>query len=244
MCFSMRVTVAMVGLGAAATVVTIRRGEPVAIPATLGWFTLMETLQVFGHATADQCTSPVNQASTLLSYLHIVFQPFFINAFAMELVPRPVRLRVRVPVFIGCGVSAAVMLLQLWPFDWAGRCQPGTTLCGSPLCTVSGEWHIGWAIPANDLLAPLAALPWLSGGFPTYLLAAFVLPLFYGAWRFAVFHALIGPVLAWQLTGNALEAPAVWCLFSIGIVLISLSPWIRARFTAGQGWPWRAAPEG
>ena len=231
MCFTMGVTVGMVGLGTAATAVAIRRREPVAIPATLAWFTLMEALQVAGHATVDQCANPVNQGSALLSYLHIVFQPFFINAFAMELVPRAVRLRMRVAVFIGCGLSATVMLLQLWPFPWAGQCQAGTTLCGSPLCTVSGGWHIGWAIPANDLLAPLAAVPWLSAGFPTYLLAAFGLPLLYGAWRFVVFHALVGPILAWNLTGNPLEAPAVWCLFSIGIVLIALSPWIRARFT-------------
>ena len=244
MCFSMGVTVAMTGLGAAATAVTIRRKEPVAIPATLAYFTLMEALQIAGHASVDSCASPLNQTSTLLSYLHIVFQPFFINAFAMELVPRAVRMRVRVPVFIGCGLSAAVMLLQLWPFPWAGSCQPGTTLCGSVLCTVSGEWHIGWSVPVNDMLAPLAAVPWLSAGFPTYLIAAFLLPLCYGAWRFSVFHALAGPILAWQLTRSPFEAPAIWCLFSIGILMIGLSPWIRARFTAGQDWPWRMAPEG
>ncbi len=231
MCFSMEATVAMAGLGAAATVVTIRRGEPTAIPATLAWFTLMEVLQVAGHATVDQCANPLNQATTLLSYLHIVVQPLFINAFAMELVPRPVGRRMRAAVFIGCGLSAAVMLLQLWPFDWAGQCQPGTVLCGSPLCTVSGEWHIGWAIPGNDLLGTLTSVPWLAAGFPTYALATFGLPLLYGAWRFVVFHALVGPILSWRLTGSALEAPAIWCLFSIGIVLIALSPWIRARFT-------------
>jgi hypothetical protein len=33
--------------------------------------------------------------------------------------------------------------------------------------------------------------------------------------------------------------PAVWCLFSIGIILISLSPWLANRFsTNGWGlWP-------
>lgn len=242
MCFSMGVTVAMVGLGTAATAITIRRREPVAIPACLAWFTLMEALQLAGHATVDQCASPANQATTLLSYLHIVFQPFFINAFAMELAPRAVPGRLRAAVFLGCGLSATVMLLQLWPFDWAGGCQAGSMLCGTPLCTVSGAWHIAWNLPLNDMLAPLAAGPWTGSGFPTYVLAAFGLPLLYGVWRFVLFHALAGPILAWQLTGQVNEVPAIWCLFSIGLVLIALSPWIRARIAPGQGWPWRAAP--
>ena len=167
MCFSMGTTVAMAGLGTAATIVTIRRQEPAGIPATLAWFTLMEMLQVAGHAAVDNGASPMNQA---------------------------------------------------------------TTLCGSPLCTVSGEWHIGWAIRLNDLPA---AMPWLNVSSPAYLLTVFVLPLPlpYGAWRFVLFHALVGPILAWRLAGDSLEAPAVWCLFSIGMLLIALSPWIRARFT-------------
>jgi hypothetical protein len=42
-------------------------------------------------------------------------------------------------------------------------------------------------------------------------------------------------------TASPQEAPAIWCLFSIGIVLIALSPWIRRRFEAGQGWPRKAS---
>lgn len=241
MCFSLGATVAMAGIGAVATAVTIRRREPPAIPAALAWFTLMEILQVLGYLVVDRCGDPLNQTSALLSYLHIAFQPFFVNAFAMELVPRAVRARMRVAVFLCCGVSAAVMLLQVWPFEWAGQCRAGSVLCGSPLCTVSGEWHIGWAIPANDLLGALAVLPWLGSGFPTYVMTVFLLPLAYGAWRFVLFHALVGPILAWQLTASPHEAPAIWCLFSVGIVLIALSPWVRRRFEAGQGWPWQVS---
>ena len=229
MCWSMEATLAMVAIGGAATVVTIRRRETPAIPATLAWFTLMEALQVAGHATVDRCALPANQATAALSYLHIVFQPFFINAFAMSLVARPPGPAGRVAVWVACGASAAVMLLQAWPFTWAGQCPPGSVLCGSPLCVVGGEWHIAWNIPLNDLLRPLRDSQWWLGGFPTYLAAAFLLPLSYGAWRFVLFHALAGPVLAWQLTDNPNEMPAIWCLFSIGIVLVSLSRRIRAR---------------
>jgi hypothetical protein len=62
------------------------------------------------------------------------------------------------------------------------------------------------------------------------MFVSFLLPLLYGAWRFTVFHALFGPLLAARLTGNVNEVPAVWCLFSLGLVLMALSPAFRQNF--------------
>lgn len=220
----------MVGIGTVATVVTTVQGRPAAIPVTLGYFTAMEALQAAGYLVVDQCANPLNQSIAFLSVIRIIFQPFFINAFAMELVPEPVRRRVRVAVYCACALSAAVMLMQLHPFDWAGACRPGSSLCGPALCTVSGEWHIGWEVPFNGLANPIELVAGIPAAFPTYVLVAFVVPLFYGAWRFAVFHALIGPGLASLLTNDPNEMPAIWCLFSIGIVLLSLNPWLWRHF--------------
>ena len=230
MCFSMSVSVVMVGLGGAATALTIQRGDTPAVPLTLGYFTVMEALQVAGYLVIDQCGAPANQTVTLLSILHIVFQPFVINAFAMALVARPVRLGMQVAVYSLCALSATTMLLQIYPFSWAGNCMSGSTLCAEQLCTVSGNWHLAWDVPYNGLLAWIDWPLIRDWGFPTYILTVFALPLFYGAWRLVLFHMLLGPVLAGQLTDNPNEVPAIWCLFSIGILLIALSPAIRRWF--------------
>jgi len=220
----------MVAVGSVAVVVTARRGMPVMVPVALGYFAAMEALQVAGYAVADQCGSAANETVTLLSILHIVFQPFIINGFAMAMVQRPVGPGMRVVVFTVCALSAAVMLLQLYPFDWAGSCRPGDSLCGQALCTITGTWHIAWDVPYNGLMLWFGEASGMKWGFPTYILSIFALPLVYGAWRFAVFHLLIGPVLASQLTDAPNEVPAVWCLLSIGIGLLSLSPWLWRRF--------------
>ena len=230
MCWGMTATLGMMAIGTVATGITLHRREAPAIPFTLGYFTLMEGLQLAGYAVIGQCDNPVNQVVTLLSALHIVFQPFVLNAFAMQLVPGPVRARVRGAVHGACALAAVVMLLQLYPFAWAGTCRPGATLCGAILCTVPGEWHIAWDIPYNGLLAAWDHPFGMNWGFPTYILAVFVLPVLYGAWRFALYHALVGPVLGRYLTDNPNEVPAIWCLFSIGIVLMALSPVVRRRF--------------
>ena len=86
-------------------------------------------------------------------------------------------------------------------------------------------------MPLNGLMALVEALTGLMWGFHAHMLVVFALPLAHGAWRFVLFHALAGPVLAGQLTDTPNEVPAVRCLFSIGIILIALSPALRLRFT-------------
>lgn len=219
----------MVAAGSVATVVAIRRRETPAIPATFAYFTFMEALQAAAYPVIDQCGSPRNQVLALLSYLHIAFQPFFANAFAMAILGRAVGMPMRIGAYIVCGVSATTMLLQIFPFPWAGLCPPGVALCGRELCVVSGDWHLGWTIPYTNLVPPIGPVFGFTLVFPTYFIATFVVPAFYGAWRFSLFHLLFGPVLARALTSNVNEFPAIWCLFSVGIIIIGLHPWFRAR---------------
>ena len=224
MCWGVTASVAMVAAGGAAAVVSARRGDPVAIPATLAFFTVMEALQVAGYATLDQCGSPANRAVTQASYLHIVLQPLVINAFAMAIAPAPVAPAMRRVVYALAGLASLALLLRLAPFDLLGPCLPGSTLCGEAWCTRAGDWHIAWDVPLNAGLP--GALGW-PVEFPAYVLAVFALPLVYGAWRFVAFHAVFGPLLAMALTDDPNEMPAIWCLFSVGLVLIALSPAIR-----------------
>lgn len=114
----------MVVAGTVATTVLYRRQAPPAIWLTLAYFTLMEVLQLAGYKVIDQCGTPANISVTFLSYLHIAFQPLFINAFAMELVPQPVKHRVRRGVFALSGASVAIMLVQIMPITALGQCPP------------------------------------------------------------------------------------------------------------------------
>jgi hypothetical protein len=222
----------MAGLGVGMTVVTARRGDSVAVPATFGYFT---ALQVAGYRVLGACGTPSNELVTFLSLLHIAFQPFFVNAFMMARVGAPRHPAGRAAVFVACGLAAVAMLLRLYPFAWAGSCIPGSVMCGDMLCTSAGAWHIAWSAPLNDLFQWREPVLGLRFGWAAYLLSVFVLPVFYGAWPFVVFHALAGPVFAMLTTTDLNEAPAIWCLFSIGIIAAGLSPWLRRRLSPNGG---------
>jgi hypothetical protein len=232
----------MVMVGAGAAVHLARSGAPWAIPAALGYFSLMELLQVAGYLTVDACTSPENQLLAYLSYLHIVFQPLVINAFAMALVPHEVSRRIAASVYALSALASVIMLVQIYPFTWLPACRPGDALCGAALCVRAGEWHIAWYIPYRHVMDAgsffgLASLV----SFPSYVATVFLLPLVYGSWRFVLFHLLAGPVLANMLTSNPNEAPAIWCLFSIAIIIACLSPRLLIGLEVHRWWLWPRA---
>lgn len=199
-------------------------------------FALMEALQVWGYLVLDQCGAAANRSVTIASYLHIAVQPYFINAFSMEFVPASIKRRVRWWIYSACTMSTAVMLVQIMPIPALGSCLPGTSLCAQQWCTVAGDWHIAWDVPYNGLMVPVERHFGIYPGFPTYMVAAFLLPLLYGAWRFVVVHAVAGLILAPGLTTNPNEMPAIWCLFSIAILLIGLNKVVRKKVSTERWW--------
>jgi len=128
------------------------------------------------------------------------------------------------------------MLIQLYPFNWAGHCAAGRPLCGDVLCTVRGEWHIAWLLPTNGIGNSMADNATLGRGFLSYPLTAFFLPSLIGSWRFTLFSFMAGPFLAGLTTSNINEWPAVWCLFSIGLVLAIIKTPLRYYLHVSDPW--------
>jgi hypothetical protein len=218
MCWNGQASATLATVGFASTAYVAYKGEDKGLWIPLAYFSLMEMLQAVTYTVIDQCSLPLNQVLTLLGSLHITFQPFFLNAMALHFIPEQVRKRVSPFVYAICGVGSLMMLLKQYPFEWAGTCQIGhEPLCGDRLCSVSGNWHIAWEAPMNGM-------HWANYG---YYLPVFLLPVIYGSWKFTLYHLIFGPSLAHLLTDNINEWPAVWCLLSIGILLIVIKTPLR-----------------
>lgn len=59
------------------------------------------------------------------------------------------------------------------------------------------------------------------------MIMAFIVPVLYGSKRFTVYHIAAGPLMAYVLTQNPYEWPAVWYLLSIGFLLLVVKTPIR-----------------
>jgi hypothetical protein len=218
MCWSGEASTVLAAVGLGSTVYVASRGEDKRLWMTLGYFSLMEVLQAYTYTVIDDCSNPANQVATLLGYLHIVFQPFFANLISLYFIPKVVRDRIEIWVYSIVSVGAVCMLVSVYPFDWAPTCETGIHIfCSQQICSISGDWHIAWEIPRRLIL--LSIYP--------YILTTFVLPILYGSWRMTIYHLITGPALAYLTTGNWNEFAAVWCLYSIALLLIVIKTPLR-----------------
>ncbi len=136
-----------------------------------------------------------------------------------------------------CFVCLILMIMKIYPFEWAHHVPRGAALCADRLCSVSGNWHIAWELPVNDILNITIfniKIVWAP-----YIVAAFVVPLLYGSWRFTIFHLVMGPFLSRLTTDNPNEFPAVWCLLSIGFLLLVIKTPVRSWLFVKTVWWYR-----
>jgi len=212
MCWSFEASAVFAAIGFAAAGYLAYKKKEKSLWIIVGYFAIMELLQALAYFNLNNCGSPFNQIITYLSYLHIVFQPFFVNAFMMYFIPKETKKRISGWVYALCFIVAISMLVKVYPFAWAGTCDSAGSLCGAQMCSMSGSWHLIWALPLNSMPLVSAA----------HFFVMFILPIIYGSWKAAVYSFLLGPALAWLLSSSMHEVAAIWCLFSIAIIFAVL----------------------
>jgi hypothetical protein len=215
MCWSPEASLTLGVAGIATAAYVGRHKEKRGWAIALAFFSVMEFIQFFSYSSIDQCGAPANQWATYLSYAHIILQPIFFNMIYISMLGWPLSARTKRYIYSAAGFFSAILFVKIIPFSSAALCRVGETLCGVEWCTVHGSWHLAWQVPMYTWPLPGDILIW-------YALAVFVVPLFYGAWR-GVLFALIGPVVAYATTQNPNEWPAVWCLFSVALMLLMLA---------------------
>ncbi|MGB0561666.1 MAG: DUF5765 domain-containing protein [Spirulinaceae cyanobacterium] len=229
MCWNGQASTALATVGLVGAGYVSVKGEDAKLWLPLGYFALMEALQAVTYSVIDQCDAPLNQILTLLSYLHIAFQPFFINAFALYFIPKSVSERISPWVYGTCFIGTIMVLVRLYPFTSIGMCDPKTMeLCSEHLCSVSGSWHLAWGLPLNNM-------KWLSNG---YLIPAFIIPVIYGSWKFLIYQSVFGPILASFLTNDMNEHLAIWCLLSIAFLLAATLNPVKESLYCRNWWLW------
>lgn len=236
MCWSGEASAVLATIGFGTASYVAYKGESKQLWIPLTYFACMELLQAATYVYINLCDAPPNQILTLFGYIHIAFQPFFVNMVAMYFIPDKVREKISTFVYTVCAIGAIAMLVKMYPFAWAGTCAIGIeAFCGQQACSVSGDWHIAWQLPLNGLAISFNGLFYGLHGI-TYILVAFVMPALYGSWRFVAFHIVMGPILSIITTRDPNEYAAVWCLFSIALCLSVIKSPIRKHLHVTT-WP-------
>lgn len=226
MCWTPEASLTLGVAGVATAAYCHRRGESKELTLPLLYFSLMEFIQAASYPHIGQCFAPSNQFLTFISYLHIAFQPIFFNMIYIQALPRALSAAAKRYVYAAALGFSALFLIKIVPLVPLSICKAGATLCGPAWCTIDGSWHIGWSMPWYTFPLP-------GDLFLYYAAAVFVLPLFYGAWR-GVLLALGGLLLAYLSAPYPNEWPAIWCFFSVGLMLLLMAKDYR-RYLGRRG---------
>lgn len=241
MCWSGEASGVLAAVGLSTAVYVAVKGESKELWVPLTYFALMELLQAVTYIYIDLCDNPNNQILTMLGYLHVSFQPFFVNMVAMYFIPAEIKYKIQTTVYTLCTAGTVFMLFKMYPFAWAGTCNIGVEgFCGPAVCSVHGAWHIAWQMPLNGMLSdPIEWLFNFKWGLHvlSYILVAFLLPIFYGSYRFVAFHYLMGPFISDITTDDPNEYAAVWCLFSIALCVSVIKSPVR-KYLHVKTWPY------
>lgn len=231
---------ALTGLGMSAYF--IKTGERKEFCLALFYFSLMEVLQLASYSYINQCAMPMSKIHTVLGYIHIAFQPMFINMVALCFIPDAVRHKIAPYVYCLCWITVVPFMLKAYPFSDTSLCTVGQgTICVPFACAYKENWQIGGIWSLSNLTSQLwivlsKDLQFLGVQAKLYLLTGLVLPIVYGSWRIILATVLLIPGVAYIGMSHLSELPALWCLYSIAFCCTLMQTPIR-KYLHVYRWP-------
>jgi len=210
MCFSENLSLAIGTFGILSSLYFFNKNIYASVG--IGYFSLMEILQYFQYKVINNCNSNINKLLTNIGYIHICFQPLFVNFWLFAFTKTPNFIFLYMSFFAGL-----LLATRLFYVTNDELCDvKNEPLCGAKTCSVSGEKHIAWNIrlraPGKYWFTPSIGLHFFMWVIPALVIFQ-LKPL--------IALILTGPYLAFLITNNKNEQPAVWCYTSIAQMFIT-----------------------
>jgi hypothetical protein len=172
----------------------------------------MEIIQFFQYKVINECNNDYNKFLTILGYIHICFQPLFFNLWLFAFTKNPNFTFLYMSFFAGLLLASRLFFVK----DEELCDTNNEPLCGEKTCSFSGNKHIAWNVrlraPGKYWFTPSIGLHFFMWAIP-------VLTIF----QLKPILALLmtGPYLAYFITNNIHEQPAIWCYMAIGQMLLT-----------------------
>jgi hypothetical protein len=178
----------------------------------VGYFALMEIIQFFQYKVINECHNKYNVFLTKLGYIHICFQPLFVNLWLFAFTKKPNFIFIYMSFFAGLLLASRVFFVN----DTALCDIANEPLCGKQTCAVSGEKHIAWNIRLRA-----AGKNWFSPSIGLHFFMWVIPALTIFQLKPILALLLTGPYLGLLLSTNKNEQPAIWCYTVIGQMLLT-----------------------
>ena len=181
------------------------------------YFAFMELLQYIGYETIENKKKYLNKVVATVIYIHIGFQPFFINMWYSNFIPKS-QLTQLFFVLKLCFVFGLFWISRLifWDNSYKYLCdslnEPG---CGKFTEVLKGPKHLLYK-------AKVRAANYLTPSIFSHFFLWFIPVLFLNVNKMVYFIILMSGLSGWLLASNIHEAASIWCFLFIPIMIISL----------------------
>ena len=220
MCFGRSWSLASFSVLAVSVAVCMMNKAPWQITVAVVYLALKEMLQLHLYNNIDSC-SETNKSLTTLSWVHISFQPVFMNLFISAFSKHKELYNMPVALSLIFGI-ANMMRIKEVRGNINYPCKPNDNkqinMCRPQTCSYMGKYHVAYGF---ELASADAEAPWTPSIFTFYLLMfapAFIL----GDWQLASINLSVALASSHFLSHDAGEAAAVWCLNSFWIGFAAL----------------------
>lgn len=213
MCFTQNMSLAVGFIGMISSIYFYKWKHNAYASIGIAYFSLMEILQFFQYSVIDQCDNPINKWLTILGYLHICFQPLFVNIWLYAFIHSSPNF-----LFLYMSFFAGLLLAsRLFVYSDNDLCDnKNEPLCGKETCVYSGNRHLAWNVRLRA-----AGKYWFTPSIGLHFFM-WVIPML-TLLEIKPFLAVLltGPYLAYYLTNNIHEQPAIWCFTAIFQMIIT-----------------------
>jgi len=239
MCFNQPMSLALAVSGFILGAWGYSQTKNVRMLAGVWYFVAMETLQFFQFFWLNDCASPINQALTIIGFLHICFQPYFTHTFSSAFM-RNEKKKAQMEMVRKLSLIMGCMMFSRWILftpEHKLQCANTEWLRGDQACTFQGNYHIAWSMPLH---APTYFMP--SNGIHFFMMFAPYFAMGMDMWINGAILLFTGPVLSKLITDNLYEQASIWCFFSIGQVFIAVFA-LYFQLRAGKTDLWTYKPK-
>lgn len=220
MCFGSTWSLTSLAVLGISGIITLSLGADIRITAPIIFLALKEWIQYESYKVLDTCNEK-NKWLTVLSWVHISWQPFFLNMFFSYFAPN--QWREYKFVLMLCIIYAICNMVRIKELRYNGitsRCsQTEKHICQPKTCSYPGVYHMayGFELQSADTNFTIPSLF-------TYALLSFA-PVFILGPRILGLLNLLVVIFAFAITHKGSrdgEMAAIWCLNSFWLAIVGV----------------------
>lgn len=175
---------------------------------TVSLFLAIKELIQLGLLFENSCTI-VNKYLTQLSWIHISFQPFFVNLLIQTFSTKDYNVPLALSLIFA--IANILKLKDIYSYS-EDKCNNGI-MCKEKTCSYDGKYHVAYGFNLNTSDYYTVVPSWFS-----YFLLMFAPALILGDYLIISIHMLI-LLISNLISNDPGEVAAMWCLNSFWIAL-------------------------